>query len=114
MHFPSLLYSYVIHASQARQSHCWLTVRQVIVFGGDTLDEESEGTLGGAVLDDTWIGSVNGKGIGWRSVQATQDYPCARYGYSLSAVNGQLVLFGGVGANEQCLGDTFILSLWDA
>jgi hypothetical protein len=89
-------------------------VRQVIVFGGDTLDEESEGTLGGAVLDDTWIGSVNGKGIGWRSVQATQDYPCARYGYSLSAVNGQLVLFGGVGANEQCLGDTFILSLWDA
>eukprot|EP00658_Telonema_sp_P-2_P041675 TRINITY_DN29840_c0_g1_i2.p1 TRINITY_DN29840_c0_g1~~TRINITY_DN29840_c0_g1_i2.p1 ORF type:complete len:112 (+),score=27.16 TRINITY_DN29840_c0_g1_i2:333-668(+) len=83
---------------------------RLIVFGGDQLcDEEQERE----VLDDTWIGCFGKDSIKWSEMSYPKETgPSARYGYSSNVVDGSIVLFGGVSASENFMGDTFILSLW--
>lgn len=81
----------------------------LIVFGGDNLQKEGQEVLG-----DTWIGLFNQDSIDWKEIscEASSKAPSGRYGYSSNVLDGSIILFGGVGVQEQFFCDTFALSLW--
>jgi hypothetical protein len=72
---------------------------QTILFGGHT---------GAALLGDTW----NWNGSAWQSLSPTNPKPSARFTHGLAhladGATRQVVLFGGIGAGNQTLGDTWV------
>ncbi len=80
-------------------------VPSVVLFGGMTNDPDA-GTS--QFFDDTWLWD----GQTWRQASATATHPSARADFSIGALNGNVLLYGGANTNEQPVGygDTWSFS----
>lgn len=77
---------------------------RLVMFGG--------GGNGGPTFDDLWIYSGPCESGGWTPVPRTDPWPPARTKASLTydRERQRLILFGGLGADDKPLGDTWALS----